>query len=63
LQAYPNEDTLKKNAIFTYDRWANGAMTKKDWPEAIRIYEEALGHFPGESALQNNMKYCKARVP
>jgi hypothetical protein len=31
----------------------------KDWPNAIRIYEQGVKRFPDNSVLKNNLKYCR----
>ena len=47
---------------FGYDRWAKFFMKKKQWPEAIRIYDRALQSLPGSSLLKQNRSFCLGQL-
>ena len=34
-------------------------MNRKDWDEAVRIYDVGLSHLPGSSLLKHNREYCE----
>jgi len=55
----PGEGLLIHNAVVAWNRWADIHIKKKNWPEAIRIYKEALKRFPNDSTLKNNLTYCQ----
>jgi tetratricopeptide (TPR) repeat protein len=43
-----------KLADIVYDRWADRFSSKKDWKQAVDVYEKGLKKFPGESHLEQN---------
>ena len=54
-----SDGRFKNNTVAVYDAWANTHVKQKDWDGAIRVYEEALKHLPGDGHLSNNLDYCK----
>jgi tetratricopeptide (TPR) repeat protein len=46
---------------FSYDRWARSFMDKKQWDEAIRIYDQGLTRLPDSSLFKQNRAYCEAQ--
>ena len=53
----PNEPALRQNTLALYDTWAKVSMDRKDWANAIRVYEQALRELPGDKHLANNLNY------
>jgi tetratricopeptide (TPR) repeat protein len=41
-------------ADILYDRWANRFSGKKDWKEAVEVYDKGLKRFPGDAHLEQN---------
>jgi len=37
-----------------YDRWADRFSGKKEWKQAVEVYEKGLKRFPGDSHLEQN---------
>jgi tetratricopeptide (TPR) repeat protein len=62
MTADPKFDTFTNNSIAVYDKWAGGYMKKKDWPNAIKVYQDGLKQFPGNGHLTNNLKYCEQQA-
>ena len=48
---------LANNAIATVDQWAAKPMEKKDWKEAVRIYDVGLKHFPDNEHLKDTREF------
>ncbi|WP_048709495.1 transglutaminase family protein [Microvirga massiliensis] len=46
---------------FSYDRWAKSFMDKKQWADAVRIYDKGLQRLPSSSLLKQNKTYCLAQ--
>ncbi|HJQ60562.1 MAG TPA: hypothetical protein VJ890_26900, partial [Vineibacter sp.] len=46
----------------SYDRWAKSFMDKKQWPEAIGIYEQGLARLPDSGLFKNNRDFCRAQM-
>ena len=44
--------------IVIYDAWAM-SYQPKDWKAAISVYKKGLEQYPGDSHLENNLKYCE----
>jgi tetratricopeptide (TPR) repeat protein len=53
----------KKNNLFeySYDRWAKSFMDKKQWQEAVKIYDQGLQRVPDSSLFKHNREYCLAQ--
>ncbi len=49
-------DSRQKAALADdlYDRWANRFSSKRDWKEAVEVYDKGLKNFPGDSHLEQN---------
>ena len=47
------------NAVAAVDQWARKSMDKKEWAEAMRIYEIGLKYLPDSSHLKHNREYCQ----
>jgi len=43
-----------KLADILYDRWADRFSGKKEWKQAVEVYEKGLKRFPGDSHLEQN---------
>ena len=37
-----------------YDRWADHFSSKKDWAQAVKVYDKGLKRFPGDAHLEQN---------
>lgn len=55
----PGQNAILRNGIAMIDRWANRPISERNWDEAIRIYRKGLEVLPGNSHLQNNLRYCE----
>lgn len=58
----PSVDVLVNNTRAIYDAWASDAMKRKDWSEAIRVYEKGLRQLPDDKHITNNLAFCRAQV-
>jgi hypothetical protein len=47
--------------VTAWDTWANQAIKKNDWPEAARIYEQALQAVGDNAHLKHNLAVCRSR--
>lgn len=45
----------------SYDRWAKSFMDKKQWDEAIKIYDQGLARLPDSSLFKQNRAYCETQ--
>jgi hypothetical protein len=52
---------LEQNVGALFDQWAETAMKKNDWNEAVRIYDVGLKQFPNNTHLQQNRAYCEKK--
>jgi tetratricopeptide (TPR) repeat protein len=52
------EADVERLAVFAYDRWARTFIDKKDWDEAIAIYDKGLAGYPNQSLFKQNKAYC-----
>ncbi|MGH8432030.1 MAG: hypothetical protein ACREUF_16665, partial [Solimonas sp.] len=46
---------------YSYDNWAKTFFGKKQWDEAIKIYDQGLARLPNNSLLTQNRAYCLAQ--
>lgn len=44
-----------------YDRWARTYIERRNWDQAIRIYQEGLKAYPGSVLLKDNLDYCRGK--
>lgn len=58
----PKEEKLLHNTRALYDSWAKISIDRKDWSNAIRIYEQALRELPGDTHLGDNLAYCRGQL-
>jgi tetratricopeptide (TPR) repeat protein len=57
----PEQDAIIRNGVALFDRWADQPIRNGDWDEAIRIYRKGLEALPGDSHLQNNLRFCESK--
>ena len=46
---------------FSYNKWAEHHMAKKQWREAAKIYDQGLKHLPESGLFKQNRAYCMAQ--
>jgi tetratricopeptide (TPR) repeat protein len=47
---------------FSYYKWAESYMTKKQWGEAVKIYDQGLKQLPESSLFKQNRAYCAVQA-
>ncbi len=61
LEPLVGKKELPKLGGHAYDRWARTFIERRDWDQAIRIYQEGLKAYPVSDLLKDNLEYCKGK--
>jgi tetratricopeptide (TPR) repeat protein len=53
--------TLKQLSEYSYNKWAEDYMQKKQWRKAVDIYDRGLKFLPDSALFAQNRAYCLAQ--
>jgi tetratricopeptide (TPR) repeat protein len=55
-------DTATQLFEFSFGKWGEHYMRRKEWQQAIKIYDQGLKFLPKNELLQQNRTYCSAQA-
>jgi tetratricopeptide (TPR) repeat protein len=62
FQGIQDDDAYNQLLVYVYDAWGHHHMREKNWPEAVKLYERALGEVPEDGLLSNNLAYSRQEL-
>ena len=60
---YDRQSERERTGSYIYDQWARSYWKRdRQWAKAIEVYQRGLRAFPNSRVLQQNLKFCQAKL-